>query len=57
MEKWHWEYTAVSWLGTYAETHGRDELNRLGENGWELVVVCVQFNQHFAYLKRRKFEE
>jgi hypothetical protein len=53
MKQPKYEYRVERWLGADAAGRGEETLSTLGQHGWELVAVTVQFNEHFAYLKRK----
>ena len=46
-----WEYRVFQMNGS---GDIEKSLNEVGEKGWEVAAVGVQFNQHFIYLKRQR---
>jgi hypothetical protein len=48
-----WEYRILDLAMGDSRMRAQHDLDCLGEAGWELVAVSVQFTTHFAWLKRR----
>ncbi len=51
MAQQKWEYAVIEISPNSKPMSAR--LDDMGEKGWELVAVAVQFTSHFAYFKRR----